>query len=142
MKKLSILFSLFFVLISYAFAQQGQGRRGGNRVDPTAMANKEKQLVLDSIPSLTEDQVQLLEFVYAQYAESLTTAREEVRASGDREGMREKMQSIRKEKNEGLKDIFSEDQMTTYKALMETARQNMQQRREQRKNKRNKTDGN
>lgn len=139
MKKLFILFSLFFAISAYSFAQQGEGR---GRRDPAAMVDREKQMVLDSIPSLTEDQIQLIEFVYAQYGESLKTARDEVRESGDREGMRAKMQAIRKEKNAGLKDIFNEEQMTSYKELMETVRQNMQERREKRRDRRNKNDGN
>jgi len=126
MKKSIILFSLFTTIASVAYAQQ----------DPTELASREKQMVLDSIPSLTDDQKQLLEFVYTQYGESLKSVREEMQANGgDREAMRGKMQAIRKEKNDGLKDIFNEEQMTTYKAMMEKVRENMQQRRGKKKNK-------
>jgi protein CpxP len=91
--------------------------QGGQRPDPEEMVKREKTLVLDSIPTLSEDQKMLLDMVYEDYAVSMKSVFEGA-AGGNREGIREKMQAVRATKDESLEGIFSEEQNTKYKQLM------------------------
>lgn len=91
------------------------------RPDPSEMVKREKKLVLDSLTTLSEDQKMLVDMVYEDYAASMKSVFEAA-SGGNREGMREKMQTVRATKDESLKGILSEDQMTKYKALTQNRR--------------------
>ena len=100
---------------------QQRGQRGGQFV---AM---EKQMVLDSISGLNDDQKLIIQVIYDDYEKSLTSARSE--ATGDREAMREKMTGIRDGKNEAMKAVLSEEQYKEFEAMLARRRSQMQNRR-------------
>ena len=91
--------------------------QGGQRPDPEEMVKREKAMVLDSIAKLSEDQKMLIDMVYEDYAASLKSVFEGA-AGGDREGMREKMQTVRTTRDESMAGILSEEQNIKYKQLM------------------------
>jgi len=115
-----IIFSLFIVGFQ-AFAQPGQN------FDPATMAQREKQMMLDSIKGLSMDQVALFDVVYDSYATSIKNMR-----SGDqpvdREIMIQKMAAIREEKNTMMKDVLSTEQYDRYIQILANIRKNWAQR--------------
>ena len=125
------LFFLFAIMTfcSFSISQaqdanppQQRGPRGGQF---TAM---EKQLVLDSISDLSDDQKLIIESIYTDYESAINEAR--VDATGDREAMRNTMLAIRDSKNEALQAVLSEVQYKEYEALIARSRERMQGRRQ------------
>jgi len=99
-------------------------RPGGG---PEVMLAREKQNVLENVENLTEDQKMLVSGIYDEYAVSLKEKFEEARESGSREGMREKMQLLKAEKDALIKDalikdVLNEAQFMTYQRLTEGRR--------------------
>ena len=109
-----------------SFSQGGGG--GGARRDPSEFVAIEKQIILDSLAGLNEDQRLIIEEIYKDYEKSITT----IRANADpdnREAMRTNMTTIRDDKNESLKAILTEEQYQKFDAIMKARRENMSQRR-------------
>lgn len=95
-------------------AQPPGGRSGGG---PEVMMAREKQNVLEKVENLSEDQTLLVSGIYDEFTVTLKEAFKEARESGSREGMREKMQGLRAEKDALIKDVLNESQYITYQAL-------------------------
>lgn len=110
-----LLFSATFIVLSLtAFSQPPGGRRGGG---PDEMIKREKQAVYTKITDLSEDQKLLLDGIYEEFGTTLKETFEEMRSSGSREGMREKMTALRKEKDELVKDVLNEEQFKIYQEV-------------------------
>lgn len=106
---------LLFALIATLQAQP----RGG--MDPTEMIAREKQNLYKEVTDLSDDQKLLLDGIYEEYAQSFTEIRDEMMKTRDRENIRPKMQALRKEKDELIRDVLNEDQYTRYETLMENS---------------------
>jgi hypothetical protein len=107
-----------------SFSQGGEG----NRRDPAEFAAAEKQMVLDSIAGLNDEQKLIIAEIYKDYGNAITTARANADPN-NREAMRTNMTAIRDEKNESLQAILTEEQYQKYDALMKAIREKMGQRR-------------
>lgn len=111
------------LLATAALAQQGQGPRG-QMLDPQAQLERlTEQLGLsteqaDAIAPILVDQD-------AKRRELMTAAREQ----GDRQGMRERMMSLREDTNEKLAEHLSAQQMGKLQALREEQRERFRQQR-------------
>lgn len=112
-----LLLALVIVMSQWAMAQ-GQG---GQRPNPAEMVKREKAMILEKITSLSDDQKLILDQVYTDYENSITKLREE--SSGNREGMREKMQAIRATKEEALQGLLNEEQNEQYAELKKSRRE-------------------
>lgn len=112
------------------FAQPGGGRRGG--FDPDEMIKREKQNVTNAITDLSDDQQLLLDGIYDEFLVSFKELRDEVRQSRDYQSMRPKMQALRTEKDELIKDVLNEEQFNIYMELVDKRRQEMKEARERR----------
>lgn len=117
--KYMVAFGLVLTLTSLAFSQTRQ--RDGQGFNPGQMIEAEKKEVYEKLSNLTEDQKEVIEIVYDDYAEALGKLREE--ANGDFQAMRTKMMSVREEKDESMKAVLTEEQYKEYSALMEERRQ-------------------
>ncbi len=118
-----VVFSALLQPLS-SFAQGGQGPRR----DPGQMVAAEKKIILDSIDGLNEEQKLIINEIYKDYEQSMTT----MRANADpdnREAMMSGMTTIREGKNESLKAILTEAQYIRYESLMKAVREQMGQRR-------------
>lgn len=122
-----LLLALVIVMSQWAMAQ-GQG---GQRPNPAEMVKREKAMILEKITSLSDDQKLILDQVYTDYENSITKLREE--SSGNREGMREKMQAIRATKEEALQGLLNEEQNEQYAELKKSRREGRGQGQGQRK---------
>ncbi len=101
-----------------SLCMQAQRPGGG----PEVMLAREKQNVLENVENLSEDQKMLVSGIYDEFTVSLKEKFEEARESGSREGMREKMQALRAERDALIKDVLNEEQFMTYKRLTERKR--------------------
>ena len=120
--------SIIFSLAATTSMAQGGGPGGGNRSNPAEMVAKEKQMLLDSIPSINEDQRVILDIIYTDYETEISNQRANANPD-NREAMRTQMRTIRDQKNESLKAILTEDQYKKYNALMKSMRNQAGQRR-------------
>ncbi|MEO9483673.1 MAG: hypothetical protein ABJG47_09520 [Ekhidna sp.] len=112
--KMTLSTALVFVALIAVSQPPGGGRRGGG---PDEMIKREKQAVYAKITDLSEDQKLLLDGIYDEFEVTLKEKFEEIRNSGNREGMREKMQALRKEKDDLVKDVLNEDQFALYQEV-------------------------
>ena len=128
MKDIFFAFALSFLLIPAVHAQGGPG--GGGR-DPGQMVEAEKEMVLDSLSSLNEDQKFIINEIYKDYEASITQLRA-VSNPDDREAMRNQMTKLRDGKNDALEAILTEEQFIKYQALMAVLREQMRGRRNNR----------
>ncbi|MFT7031225.1 MAG: hypothetical protein ACJA2C_002626 [Marinoscillum sp.] len=104
------------------------GGQGGPPRDPTEQLTREKLTLYKSIEDLTADQKLLIDAVYDEFGVTVKEKIDEARSTGNREGMRETMQGLRKEKDLLLKDILNDAQFAKYEEMLKTNRQNRQQR--------------
>ncbi len=88
--------------------------------DPSQMADREKQMVLDSLSDLTADQKLVIEEIYKTYSTELTALFAETPA--DRDEMRSAMQEIRSRKQVMLKEILTAEQMARISKIMQQMR--------------------
>ncbi len=137
MKHLKIFGLLSFIMLitTSVFAQPGPrqggpqgGGQGGPPRDPSEQLTREKLALYKSIDDLSADQKLLIDAVYDEFGVTVKEKMEEARSTGNREGMRETMQGLRKEKDLLLKDILSETQFAKYEEMLKSNRQNRQQR--------------
>ena len=120
---------LMIATTSLSLAQGGPGRQ----FNPTQMANDEKQILLDSIKGLNDDQQLIIDAIYQDYISAVTKARENF-DSGDRASMRASMMKVQEEKNEALAAVLTEEQYSDFLEILERRREQAQQRRQGRRN--------
>jgi Spy/CpxP family protein refolding chaperone len=127
MKDILFAFALSIMLIPAVLAQGGPG--GGGR-NPSQMVEAEKEMVLDSLTNLNDDQKLIINEIYKDYEASITQLR--ASNSDDREAMRQQMTKLRDGKNESLEAILTEEQFVEYETLMAAVREQMRARRNNR----------
>lgn len=113
--KSTLSFSLLLIAILTVAQPPGGGRRNGG--GPDEIVKREKQTLYSKITDLSEDQKLLLDGIYDEFAVTLKETFEEMRNSDNREGRREKMQALRVEKDELVKDVLNEDQFAIYQKI-------------------------
>lgn len=118
-----IVLGILFIPVD-AFSQS----RDGNRRDPAEFAAAEKQIILDSIDGLNDEQKLIIEEIYKDYGKAIAAARDNADPN-NREAIRTNMTAIRDEKNDTLKAILTDEQYQKYDAMMKVIRENMGQRR-------------
>ena len=125
MKTIGAIILLALINLSAVVAQgQGPGQRHGN-VNRGERIAQEKERVLAKVTDLSDDQKMLFDVIYDDYQKAFKGAFDNIQR-GDREGNRAKMDKIRTDKDEAIKDIFSAEQFVLYKQAMGAG---MQQRR-------------
>lgn len=123
---------LLFLGLSLSFfmlnAQPPGGRPGGG---PETMLAREKQALYDKAEDLSEDQKQLIDGIYDEFLVTLKETFQD-RSNTDREARREKMQTLRKEKDALMEDVLNEEQYEIYQSVSARRgkRRNQQQREE------------
>lgn len=116
MKKIQFLAVVAFLGLSFtAFSQGPEGRRAGG--GPEEMIKREKQALYGKVEDLNSDQKLLLDGIYEEFQVTLEETREELRGSGDRDSRREKMETLRAEKDTLIKDVLNEDQYAIYEKI-------------------------
>lgn len=113
---------LILYLIASSFIANAQRPGGG----PEEALAREKQVVLEKVENLSADQKALITGIYDEFTTTLKETFEEARSSGNREGVREKIQELRAEKDLLMQDVLDEEQFAKYKEL--TARKQDRER--------------
>lgn len=122
MKTIGTIILLALINISAAVAQgQGPGQRQGN-MNRGERVSQEKVQVLAKVTTLSDDQKMLFEVIYDDYLKAFEGAFSG--EPGDREGMRAKMTKIRTDKDEAIKELFTEEQFVLYKEVIDAGMQN------------------
>ncbi len=124
--KYSLSSSLILLALVAVSQPPGGGRGPGGRMDE--MIKREKQALYTKATDLTDDQKLLLDGIYEEFGVTLKETFEEIRNSGTREGVREKLQALRKEKDDLVKDVLNEEQFEIYQKINAQRRERMQQR--------------
>lgn len=126
----TLIFSALFSTLSISlYAQPGGGPGGPGGFDPDEMVKREKQNVLKAVTDLTDDQKLLLDGIYEEFSTSFKELREEMMQTRDFQVMRPKMEALRKEKDDLMRDVLNEDQYTIYLGIVEERRRQMGNRR-------------
>lgn len=120
--------SIMLILLALVAVSQppGGGRGPGGRMDE--MIQREKQALYTKATDLTDDQKLLLDGIYEEFGVTLKETFEEIRNSGTREGVREKLQALQKEKDDLVKDVLNEEQFAIYQKINAQRRERRQQR--------------
>ncbi|UXP33684.1 hypothetical protein N6H18_06920 [Reichenbachiella agarivorans] len=129
MMKLKVLSTLIVLVTMISFHSQAQP---GGRMDPKDMVMREKQNLYSKAEGLSDDQKLIIDGVYDEFAQSIIETFEEGRQNRNRDEMRQKMEALRLEKDELMKDILREDQYAVYVEITEAQRKRMQERQENR----------
>lgn len=126
MKRYLLFMAMLLTSTALLRAQGGQG--GGRQFDPAKMVAAEKQLLLDSIGGLNDDQKLIINAIYNDYEAAFVAARENMDPD-NRAAMRESMVKIRDEKNEALQAVLTEEQYKAFDEMLTRRRERAQQRR-------------
>lgn len=119
MRKVVLLFSMLFVIGLTAAQAQGGGQRGGQRgqggtrMEPEAMAKQRAQNWQEKFGLSDEQYKKTYDALIANQKSSMAKM-QELRASGEREGMRTAFEANQKDLDKKLKDIFTAEQWTKY----------------------------
>ncbi len=104
----------FLLLVGVVSAQaQRQGGQRGQRPDPKEQAKKTADTWQEEF-GLSDDQRTKVYDLLIKSGEDRQKKMADLRASGDREGMRDAMVALQEETDKGLKAIFTETQWPMY----------------------------
>ena len=117
------------ILVCISSTSYGQGGPGmGGQFDPAKMVAAEKQLLLDSITGLNDDQKLIIDEIYKDYEATFSKARESANPD-NREAMRENMMRIRGEKTDALQAILTAEQFAHFDKILTARRERARARR-------------
>jgi Spy/CpxP family protein refolding chaperone len=126
--KKSFLLLVLFAVSSLSLLM-AQPRGGGGGFNPEEMIAREKEYLFKNITDLTDDQKMIIEGIYEEFGVSLKEVREEARKNQDFQSARPKMQALRTEKDELMKDVLNVEQFKLYEKMQANQRERRQQSR-------------
>jgi Spy/CpxP family protein refolding chaperone len=112
------------LLASIVMAQPPQG--GPGRMNPEEMVKRQTEEMVKEL-SLDATQTEKVTAINKKYADKMGEVFQS--SQGNREGMREKMQALRTEKEAELKTVLTVSQFTKYQGIEQKRREEMRQRR-------------
>jgi len=101
-----IMTAFVFMLLTICSLQAQRPEGGGRGGDPKERANQQTDRMVEAL-DLSAAQGEKIKALNLEYADKMLLARKEARESGNREGMRTIMQTMRKEQNEKLKKYLN-----------------------------------
>lgn len=119
---------LLSLMVTGAFAQQRGQRQGMGNQDPEAQAKQQLEQ-LQKFVKVDKKEVAKLKDIFLKSAKERQKKMTEMRDTGNREGMRDMMDSLNKTRDVEIKKILGEKRMTKYLAEMEKIRQQRQGQR-------------
>lgn len=119
MKRIGLLLIIVLVGTVISQAQPGTGQRN---VDPEAFAKRQTAQLKEALV-LSEGQENQVYELTLETRKKMRDLREENRSGGGGfEGIREKMNQIRNEENEKMKEILTDEQWVKYEKYLEERR--------------------
>ncbi|TDG36873.1 hypothetical protein EZJ43_06220 [Pedobacter changchengzhani] len=116
MKKLMMICALVFSVMTYANAQQK------NWGTPEERAQKMTDRLVEKL-KLNDDQKEKVSTIYMDQAKAMTKIREE--AGDDKVAMREKVMKLRRDDNDKIDALLTNDQKATYKVMQDEQKERM-----------------
>lgn len=113
MRKTFLLMSMLLFIGMAAQAQRAQGGQRGERATPEEAAKQQAETLQEKL-GLSDDQYKKTYDVLLASGKERTEKLQEMRASGNREGMQDMMAKIQEGSDKKLKAIFSETQWASY----------------------------
>jgi len=114
-KKIAVTFVFALLTFCALYAQRSEG--GGRGDDPKERANQQTDRMIEAL-DLSTAQGEKIRTLNLEFADKMLAARTEARESGDRESMRETMQTMRKEQNEKMKKYLTAEQVTKWEQIL------------------------
>lgn len=129
MKKLLIICGLLFSVITFANAQDGQGRGGRGMGTPEERAKRQTEQLTEKL-KLTDDQKAKVAVIYTEQGVSMAKLREE--AKGDRAAMMASMSKANEEADAKVTALLNDDQKKAFATWKEERKEMMKKRMENR----------
>lgn len=129
MKKLLIICGLLFSVITFANAQDGQGRGGRGMGTPEERAKRQTEKLAEKL-KLTEDQKAKVSVIYTEQGASMAKLRED--AKGDRAAMMASMSKANEEADAKVTALLNDDQKKAFATWKEERKDMMKKRMESR----------
>lgn len=112
---LTLIFACLTIFTIQAQSPRGEG--GGRGGDPTERANRQSEKMIEDL-DLSTAQGEKIKAVNLEFAAKMKTMRAEVMESGaGREGMREKMMTLRTEQKTALKKYLTAEQAEKWEKI-------------------------
>jgi periplasmic protein CpxP/Spy len=111
MKQRIYFLAVMLLFATMVTAQPPQGGPGGQQMDPEEMAKRQTDEMVKDL-GLDAKQTEKVSAINKKYADKMGEMFKN--PQGDRDGMREKMQAMRTEKDAELKTVFTADQFVKY----------------------------
>lgn len=110
------------MVMTTAFGQQrGQGQ-GMRNMDPEESAKQQVKVLTDIVKIDKKEEAKIKE-IFLNSSKERTKQMEEMRNSGSREGMRDKMDEMKKKEDEAIKKVLGEKRMAKYTKAIEKRRE-------------------
>ncbi|MBN1767050.1 MAG: hypothetical protein JXR50_11630 [Prolixibacteraceae bacterium] len=114
---------LFFSVLAFA---QPPGGGQGMQFDPEAMVKRQTDEMVELL-NLNADQTEKVQKLNEKYQEKQSEMFQGMQGGGDFASMREKMETMNKEKAAELKEILTEEQFAKYEKSQEERQQRMRE---------------
>lgn len=128
MKRLMIICGLLFSVVTFANAQQGEGRRGGT---PEERAKRQTEQLSEKL-SLTADQKAKVQAIYLEQGPKMRKLRDSL--GDDRAAIRAAMVKANEQHEAKVAAILTADQKKTYSAWIKERNESMKKRMEDNRN--------
>jgi protein CpxP len=128
MKRLMIICGLLFSVVTFANAQQGEGRRGGT---PEERAKRQTEQLSEKL-SLTADQKAKVQAIYLEQGPKMKKLRDSL--GDDRAAIRAAMVKANEQHEAKVAAILTADQKKTYSAWIKERNESMKKRMEDNRN--------
>lgn len=124
MKSIMRIGLVFFMslMVTGVFAQQRGQRQGMGNMDPDAQAKKQVEQLKKIVKVDRKEEAKIKE-IFLKSAKDRQKKMTEMRDSGNREGMREAIQTLNTKRDKELEKVLGEKRMKKYLEEMEKLRQ-------------------
>lgn len=122
MKRILLICGLLLSVVTFANAQQGNGRQ---KMSPEDRARRTTEQLTEKL-KLNDDQKTKVMAIYLEQGKTMQKVRGE--AGDDRAAMREKMMKLMKETDEKVTALLTDDQKKAYTTWKEERQKQMQSR--------------
>jgi periplasmic protein CpxP/Spy len=122
MKKIGILLVIFTLATTLGMSQPRE-----RNFDPEKLAKRQTEQIKETV-DLTGDQEKQVYALNIESGKKMRALREKMQDGGRAEGMREMVEKIRKEQNEKMKKILTEEQWGKYEEYLKERRARQERR--------------
>ena len=131
MKKLLIICGLLFSMITFANAQDGQGRRGNGGGTPEERAKRQTEQLAEKL-KLSDDQKAKVHAIYLEQGPKMRKLRDSL--GDNREGFRAAMTKGNEQNEAKIAALLTDDQKKAYTAWIKERNEAMKKRMEENRN--------